>query len=140
MLCLAPTRELAQQVHRDFDWIASSAHNYATACFTGGTAKGPQKGALRRGLDILVGTPGRIIDLLNEQCLNLANVRYVVMDEADEMLSMGFQEDVERILGSGLTHEKTRPLRFKATEDNLCEVVENWEEVCRKFNVCQVWL
>lgn len=114
VLCLAPTRELAQQVHRDFDWIASG-HGLSSACFTGGSAKGPQYGAMRRGLDILVGTPGRIIDHLDEGSLSLAGVRFIVLDEADEMLSMGFQEAVERILGACTSTEMKQTLLFSAT-------------------------
>lgn len=126
VLCLAPTRELAQQVHRDFEWI-SSAHSYTSGCFTGGTMKGPQKGQLRRGLDILVGTPGRIIDLLDEQCLSLAGVRYIVLDEADEMLSMGFQDAVERILGECTSPEMKQTLLFSAT-------IPRWvKDLARKY-------
>lgn len=126
VLCLAPTRELAQQVHRDFEWIAGG-HRLTTACFYGGSAKGPQKGALRRGLDVLVGTPGRIIDHLDEGGLNLSNVRYVVLDEADEMLSMGFQDAVERILGACTSSENRQTLLFSAT-------VPRWvRDLARKY-------
>ncbi|PXF43901.1 Nucleolar RNA helicase 2 [Gracilariopsis chorda] len=114
VLCLAPTRELAQQVHRDFEWIGRG-HHITTACFTGGTAKGPQKGQLRRGIDVLVGTPGRIMDHLNEETLSLAGVQFIVLDEADEMLSMGFQEDVERILGACTSTKMKQTLLFSAT-------------------------
>lgn len=114
VLCLAPTRELAQQVYGDFEWIATP-HKITTACFTGGTMKGPQKGALRRGLDVLVGTPGRVIDLMDEQYLSLAGVQYIVLDEADEMLSMGFQEAVEKILGACTTQFQKQTLLFSAT-------------------------
>lgn len=126
VLCLAPTRELAQQVYRDFDWIASG-HGLSSDCFTGGSAKGPQKGALRRGLDVLVGTPGRIIDHLNEGNLSLAGVRFIVLDEADEMLSMGFQDDVERILGECTSSEVKQTLLFSAT-------VPRWvKDLARKY-------
>lgn len=114
VLCLAPTRELAQQVYRDFDYIATG-HRMTSSCFYGGSAKGPQFGALRRGLDVLVGTPGRIIDHLDEGSLNLSHVRFVVLDEADEMLSMGFQDAVERILGACTSSENRQTLLFSAT-------------------------
>lgn len=114
VLCLAPTRELAQQVFGDFEWIANP-HRISAACFTGGTMRGPQKGLLRRGLDVLVGTPGRVIDLLDEGCLSLAGVRYIVLDEADEMLSMGFQEPVEKILSACTTSHRKQMLLFSAT-------------------------
>lgn len=115
VLVLAPTRELAQQVERDFAWIGS-AHGLTSACFYGGSAMGPQISALRmgRGLDILVGTPGRLLDHLERGNLNLAGVRYVALDEADEMLSMGFSEDVERLLAA-CTAPVKQTLLFSAT-------------------------
>jgi ATP-dependent RNA helicase DDX21 len=115
VLCLAPTRELAQQVHRDFEAVGGGGHRMTSACFYGGTAKGPQKGALRRGLDILVGTPGRIIDHLDEGNLRLGSVRFVVLDEADEMLSMGFSDAIERILGECTAAAGKQMLLFSAT-------------------------
>lgn len=126
VLCLAPTRELAQQVHRDFEWIAKG-HRMYTSCFTGGSAKGPQKGDLRRGIDVLVGTPGRIIDHLDEGNLSLAGVQYIVLDEADEMLSMGFQDAVEKILGECRFSGVKQTLLFSAT-------VPRWvKELARKY-------
>lgn len=65
--------------------------------FHGGAAYGPQEGALRQGLDILVATPGRVIDHLQRGNLNLADVQHAVLDEADEMLNMGFADDIESI-------------------------------------------
>lgn len=115
VLVLAPTRELAQQVERDFSWIGG-AHGLKSACFYGGSMMGPQVSALRtsRGLDILVGTPGRVLDHIERGTLNLAGVRYVVLDEADEMLSMGFSEDVEKILAA-CTADAKQTLLFSAT-------------------------
>lgn len=127
VLCLAPTRELAQQVHRDFEEVGGGGHGMTTACFYGGTAKGPQKGALRRGLDILVGTPGRIIDHLDEGNLRLSSVRFVVLDEADEMLSMGFSEAIERILSECTAAAGKQMLLFSAT-------IPRWvKEIARKY-------
>lgn len=126
VLTLAPTRELAQQVHRDYEWVCD-AHGMTSACFTGGTMKGPQKGALRRGLDVLVGTPGRVIDLMEEGYLSLSGVQYIVLDEADEMLSMGFQEAVEKILCACDTKEMKQTLLFSAT-------IPRWvKELARKY-------
>ncbi|KAK1868725.1 hypothetical protein I4F81_011208 [Pyropia yezoensis] len=115
VLVLAPTRELAQQVERDFAWIGN-AHGLKSACFYGGSAMGPQLSALRmgRGLDILVGTPGRLLDHLERGTLNLSGVRYVALDEADEMLSMGFSEDVEKLLAA-CTADVKQTLLFSAT-------------------------
>ena len=74
-------------------------HRLNTAVFHGGAPYGPQEGALRNGLDILVATPGRIIDHLERGGLDLSQVMHVVLDEADEMPDMGFAKDIERILG-----------------------------------------
>ncbi|CAN0304811.1 unnamed protein product, partial [Phaeothamnion confervicola] len=94
-IVLAPTRELAKQVEREFQRIAP---NVATLAMYGGTPQGPQLGALRRGVDVVVGTPGRVIDHLQQGSLHLGEVKFAVLDEADMMLQMGFQEDVETIL------------------------------------------
>lgn len=94
-LVLAPTRELAKQVEKEF---CDSAPNLDTICVYGGTPISSQMRQLDYGVDIAVGTPGRIIDLLNRGSLNLSEVQFVVLDEADQMLQVGFQEDVEKIL------------------------------------------
>ncbi|MDO4613952.1 MAG: DEAD/DEAH box helicase [Actinomycetaceae bacterium] len=96
-LILAPTRELAQQSARALTSFAPSDSAITAVCVYGGSAYGPQIGALRKGANIVVGTPGRIIDLLERGELDLSGVSYFVLDEADEMLRMGFAEDVERI-------------------------------------------
>jgi ATP-dependent RNA helicase DDX21 len=92
---LAPTRELAKQVEREF---MESAPMLSTVCVYGGVSITTQQRQLQRGVDIAVGTPGRIIDLIDRRSLNLENVSYLVLDEADQMLAVGFEEDVERIL------------------------------------------
>ncbi|KAI3991998.1 hypothetical protein MKX01_014889 [Papaver californicum] len=94
-LVLAPTRELARQVQKEFK---ESAPNLSSACLYGGVPITNQIRSLGMGLDIAVGTPGRIIDLVERGALNLSEVKFVVLDEADQMLAVGFQEDVERIL------------------------------------------
>lgn len=94
-LVLAPTRELAKQVEREF---MESAPMLSTVCVYGGVSITTQQRQLQRGVDIAVGTPGRIIDLIDRRSLNLENVSYLVLDEADQMLAVGFEEDVERIL------------------------------------------
>jgi ATP-dependent RNA helicase DeaD len=97
-LVLTPTRELAVQVGGVLDELGASRGVNSTLIF-GGRAAGPQIAALRRGAPIVVGTPGRVLDLLNQGALDLAGVRFLVLDEADEMLDRGFAPDVERILG-----------------------------------------
>jgi len=94
-LVLAPTRELAQQVAIE---MQSVKPGLAIAQLVGGMSYGPQLKALHYGVDIVVGTPGRIMDHLDRQTLDLSKVHMVVLDECDEMLNMGFIEDVEKIL------------------------------------------
>lgn len=94
-LVLAPTRELARQVEKEF---CESAPNLDTLCVYGGTPISRQMNSLDYGVDVVVGTPGRIIDLIKRGALNLSEVQFVVLDEADQMLAVGFEEDVEMIL------------------------------------------
>ena len=112
-LVLAPTRELALQ---SADAIADMAHRSRgldVVAVYGGAPYGPQIGALRDGAQVVVGTPGRIIDLIDKGALSLDSVRYFVLDEADEMLRMGFAEDVETIASS--LPEERRTALFSAT-------------------------
>ncbi|XP_010551734.1 PREDICTED: DEAD-box ATP-dependent RNA helicase 9-like isoform X2 [Tarenaya hassleriana] len=94
-LVLAPTRELARQVEKEFH---ESAPTLATICLYGGTPISSQMRELDYGVDVAVGTPGRIIDLMKRGALNLSEVQFMVLDEADQMLQVGFAEDVETIL------------------------------------------
>lgn len=96
-LVLAPTRELAIQVAEAIQDYGRYVGVSVLAVY-GGQAYGPQIGRLKRGVDIVVGTPGRLLDLLRRKALDLSLVSTVVLDEADEMLSMGFVEDIETIL------------------------------------------
>ncbi len=96
-LVLCPTRELALQVAGAITDIGKVQEVRVLAVY-GGQPYGPQISRLNRGVDVVVGTPGRLIDLLDRNALNLSQVRTVVLDEADEMLSMGFVEDIETIL------------------------------------------
>jgi superfamily II DNA/RNA helicase len=109
-IVLAPTRELAKQVAREFEALETKLE---ILTIYGGTAYGPQEGALRRGVDVVVGTPGRVIDHLERGNLELGQVEIVVLDEADEMLSMGFQEAVEKVLET--TPKERQTLLFSAT-------------------------
>ncbi|KAL3651463.1 hypothetical protein CASFOL_004465 [Castilleja foliolosa] len=95
VLVLAPTRELAKQVEKEFK---ESAPYLNTVCIYGGVSYVTQENALSRGVDIVVGTPGRIIDLIKNNNLKLGEVQYLVLDEADQMLAVGFEEAVETIL------------------------------------------
>ena len=89
----------ALQVHDDFEFMGKAA-NLTTLCVYGGAPYGPQESALRRGVDVVVGTPGRIKDFLEKGTLKLDNIKYRVLDECDEMLNMGFAEDVEKIMSA----------------------------------------
>jgi len=109
-MVLAPTRELARQVEKEFN---EAAPNLDTICLYGGMPIQQQMRQLNYGVDIVVGTPGRIIDLLNRRALNLQDVKFVVLDEADQMLQVGFQEAVEKILENLSPNRQT--LMFSAT-------------------------
>lgn len=111
-LVLVPTRELAQQVGDVIQKLAQPAGARLTLVF-GGRAIGPQQEALRAGAQIVVGTPGRVIDLMNRRSMRLDHVRYLVLDEADEMLDRGFGPDVERILAA--TPRERQTALFSAT-------------------------
>jgi len=97
-LVLAPTRELAIQVAEAFQRYATHLPGFHVLPIYGGQAYGPQLGGLKRGVHVVVGTPGRIIDHLNRGSLDLSTLRWLVLDEADEMLRMGFIDDVEAVL------------------------------------------
>ncbi len=112
-LVLAPTRELAVQVADAIDEFSSTTTGLRVVAVYGGTPYGPQIGKIRDGAQVVVGTPGRIMDLIDRGALKLEGVRYFVLDEADEMLRMGFAEDVEKI-ASDLPDERISAL-FSAT-------------------------
>jgi ATP-dependent RNA helicase DeaD len=97
-LVLAPTRELALQVCEAFEKYAAHIKGVSVLPVYGGQGYGQQLSALRRGVDVVVGTPGRIMDHLDKGTLDLSELKFLVLDEADEMLKMGFAEDVETIL------------------------------------------
>lgn len=109
-IVLAPTRELAKQVEREMATVASDLF---VGCFYGGASIVSQKKMLERGVDIAVGTPGRVIDLIEQNSLDLSDVKYVVLDEADQMLNVGFEQDVEDILK--FVPEERQTMMFSAT-------------------------
>jgi len=111
-LILTPTRELAIQVAKELDSLAGRKAVSITSVY-GGQSIGPQIRKLRAGVDIVVGTPGRVIDHISRKTLKLSNLSFMILDEADEMLNMGFIEDVEEILKS--VNPGRRMLLFSAT-------------------------
>ncbi|NUP74996.1 MAG: DEAD/DEAH box helicase, partial [Sinomonas sp.] len=112
-LVLAPTRELALQVAEAFTSYAKHLEDFTVLPVYGGSAYGPQLAGLRRGAQVVVGTPGRVIDHLEKGSLDLSGLQYLVLDEADEMLRMGFADDVERIFQE--TPEGRQVALFSAT-------------------------
>lgn len=111
-IVIAPTRELALQVHKELTWLyADTGLKIGSA--VGGMDPRAERKALERGLHILVGTPGRLVDHLNRHSLDLADIRAVILDEADEMLDLGFREDLEILLDA--MPQTRRTLMFSAT-------------------------
>ena len=111
-LIIAPTRELALQVSRELEWLFEKAGIRITTC-VGGMDPSKERRALNHGTHIVVGTPGRLRDHLERGALDLSSLAFVVLDEADEMLDMGFRDDLEEILDG--TPSTRRTLLFSAT-------------------------
>jgi ATP-dependent RNA helicase DeaD len=111
-LIIAPTRELALQVERELSWLYADA-GVTTASCVGGMDMRKERRALERGAHVVVGTPGRLRDHITRGSLDLSNLRAVVLDEADEMLDLGFREDLEFILAAAPRERRT--LMFSAT-------------------------
>ncbi|WP_274380770.1 DEAD/DEAH box helicase [Nesterenkonia muleiensis] len=130
-LVLAPTRELAIQVAEAFASYAAQLEGISVLPIYGGAPYGPQLAGLRRGANVIVGTPGRVIDHMSKGSLDLSEVKHLILDEADEMLRMGFAEEVDKILAQ--TPDTKQVALFSATmprairrisEDYLNEPVE----------------
>ncbi|MBV7394208.1 DEAD/DEAH box helicase [Mameliella sediminis] len=114
-LVIAPTRELALQVKRELGWLYAKAGAVVTSC-VGGMDMRDERRALARGAHIVVATPGRLRDHIMRETIDLSHIRAVVLDEADEMLDLGFREDLEFILGEA--PEERQTLLFSATVPN----------------------
>ena len=97
-LILSPTRELALQTAKEIKKFSKKLSNLKSVAFYGGADYGSQSRALSKGCQVVVGTPGRTLDFIRQGRLDLSTVSMVVLDEADEMLKMGFKEDLEAIL------------------------------------------
>ncbi|HEY0708575.1 MAG TPA: DEAD/DEAH box helicase, partial [Polyangia bacterium] len=111
-LVVAPTRELANQVSQELTWLLAPA-KLTLGAFTGGTSVPGDLRRLRMGIDIAVGTPGRLVDLEKRGALDLSAIESLVLDEADEMLDLGFREALEHLLG--VAPKERRTLLFSAT-------------------------
>ncbi|MCA1715221.1 MAG: ATP-dependent RNA helicase DbpA, partial [Gammaproteobacteria bacterium] len=112
-LVLCPTRELAYQVSKHLRKLATGIPNLKLLTLTGGVALGPQLASLAHAPHVVVGTPGRVQELLRKQALDLRGVRTLVLDEADRMLDMGFEEPIREIVGK--TPKDRQTLLFSAT-------------------------
>lgn len=122
-LVLAPTRELAMQSAQAIEDFAARTRGLDVVSVYGGSPYGPQINALKKGAQVVVGTPGRVIDLIEKGALDLSGVRMLVLDEADEMLRMGFAEDVETITSS-VPQDRLTAL-FSATMPQAIERIAN---------------
>jgi ATP-dependent RNA helicase RhlE len=111
-LMLCPTRELAAQIHENIELYAAKLDIRSMVMF-GGVSQKPQERNLRRGVDILVATPGRLLDLMSQRLVDLSKVEFLVFDEADRMLDMGFIRDIQKILAH--VPSKRQSLLFSAT-------------------------
>ncbi|MDD2797905.1 MAG: DEAD/DEAH box helicase [Bacteroidales bacterium] len=112
-LVLVPTRELGQQVAREFFLFSKFMPRVFTEAVYGGSPIAEQMAKLKRSTHVVVATPGRLLDLLERNALTLAHLRYVVMDEADEMINMGFKDEIDRVLEQ--CPKQIRKLLFTAT-------------------------
>jgi ATP-dependent RNA helicase DeaD len=112
-LIICPTRELCMQIVNEMELFKKHTTGIQVVAVYGGTSISQQIRDIRRGIQIVVATPGRLIDLIERKAINLAEIRYVVLDEADEMLNMGFQEDIEFILQN--TPQRDSTWLFSAT-------------------------
>ncbi len=99
-LILAPTRELSVQITSDLEKFSAGMKNLSIVTVYGGASISDQIRKVRKGVHIIVATPGRLIDLLSRKVVDLTTIRYVILDEADEMLNMGFKEDIDEILST----------------------------------------
>src|SRR5476651_2353633 len=112
-LILCPTRELCLQITNDIKNYAKNMPNVHVVAVYGGAAISDQLRQIKRGVQIVVATPGRMLDIINRKAINFSEVQFVVLDEADEMLNMGFQEDIDSILST--TPEDKKTWLFSAT-------------------------
>nr|WP_208638756.1 ATP-dependent RNA helicase DbpA [Vibrio rhodolitus] len=120
-LVLCPTRELADQVAKEIRTLARGIHNIKVLTLCGGMPMGPQIGSLEHGAHILVGTPGRILDHLSKGRINLDELNTLVLDEADRMLEMGFQEALDAVIEQAPKQRQT--LLFSATFPKQIEAI-----------------
>jgi ATP-dependent RNA helicase DeaD len=112
-IILSPTRELAVQITSDLASYSTHLHGIKVLAVYGGASIQPQISALKKGVHIVAGTPGRVLDLIKRKVLDISGIRWLVLDEADEILNMGFKDDLDAILST--TPEQKQSLLFSAT-------------------------
>jgi ATP-dependent RNA helicase DeaD len=122
-LVLAPTRELCMQITNDFGNFSRSVKSLNITAVYGGASITDQIRKIKKGTQIIVATPGRLMDLLERKVINLREIRFVVLDEADEMLNMGFKEDIDHILSH--TSENKKVWLFSATMPREVRTIAN---------------
>ena len=133
-LVLCPTRELAGQVAEELRKLARHPGNVKILTLCGGASIGPQIGSLEHGAHVIVGTPGRIVDHLRKGTLNLSRASMLVLDEADRMLDMGFQDDLDRIIRQMPTQRQT--LLFSATyPENIQALGERYQRAPKEVRI-----
>ena len=126
VLVLVPTRELAVQACSEIRKLMKYTHDIKTVAIYGGQMLSKQVPLMRQGSQIVVGTPGRVMDHINRKTLKLQNLKMIVLDEADEMLNMGFREDIETILKS--TPNDRQTVLFSATmPKEILDIVNNYQ-------------
>ncbi|MHB2265601.1 DEAD/DEAH box helicase [Aliihoeflea sp. PC F10.4] len=131
-LAVAPTRELALQVKRELEWLYAEAGATVASC-VGGMDMRSERRALERGAQIVVGTPGRLRDHITRGSLDMDDIRAVVLDEADEMLDLGFREDLEFILEAA--PEDRRTLMFSATVSKpIAELAKSYQRDAKRIS------
>ena len=132
-LVIAPTRELAMQVSRELTWLYGKAGAIVTTC-VGGMDQRTERRALDRGAHVVVATPGRLCDHIKRNNIDLSDLRAVVMDEADEMLDLGFREELEFILSEAPTDRRT--LMFSATVPAaIAKLAQSYQRDAQRVNV-----
>lgn len=124
-IVLSPTRELAIQIANDLESFSKYINGLKVSVVYGGASITPQIASLKKGVHIVVGTPGRTLDLIKRKSLDIRNIKWLVLDEADEMLNMGFKDELDAILEN--TPEEKQTLLFSATmPDGVKQIADNY--------------
>lgn len=149
-LILAPTRELSVQITNDLNNFSKSVKSLNIVTVYGGASISDQIRNIKRGAQIIVATPGRLIDLLSRKVVNLTGIKYVVLDEADEMLNMGFKEDIDEILSTTPETKNvwlfsaTMPREVKRSPKTTCPIQRNlrwtWKSWVMKTSITNMRL